>query len=97
MRMRPDRNPPLRGGREHCCYAEGTEHLPDEGLGNIGFDKRNCPLSLEHLHHHAVLCCRFIEVFYETQRGIMTLGTETMRFSDGGLQFSLPPYFYLHI
>lgn len=44
---------------------EWSPHLPDEGLGNIGFDKWNCPLSLEHLHHHTVLCCGFVEVFYE--------------------------------
>lgn len=55
---------------------EQSTHLLDEGLGNVGFDKRNCPLSLEHLHHHAVLCCGFIEVLYEPHCGIMTLGTE---------------------
>lgn len=42
---------------------EWSAHLPDEGLGNVGFDKRNCPLSPEHLHHHAVLCHGFIDVF----------------------------------
>lgn len=55
---------------------ERSTHLPDEGLRNIGFDKWNCPLSPEHLHHHTVLCRGFTEVFYEPQCGIMTLGTE---------------------
>lgn len=40
-------------------------HVPDEGLGDIGFHKGNCPLSLEHLHQHAVLGHGLVDVFHE--------------------------------
>lgn len=66
MRIRPDRNPHLRcGGKTAVTLWEWSTHLPDEGLGNVGFDKGNCPLSPEHLHQHAVLGCGFIDVFYK--------------------------------
>lgn len=51
-------------------------HVPDEGLGDIGFHKGNCPLSLEHLHQHAVLGHGLVDVFHEPQGGVMALGAE---------------------
>lgn len=85
MRKRLDRNP------------APTAHVPDEGLGNIGFHKWNCPLSLEHLHQHAVLCHGLIDVFHKPQHRVMALGAEYNQVSKCRIALFPKPCIFISI